>query len=106
MSKKFVYTDVNERVYLEGTDEYEDFGEEFEYEVEDEELLKKIINIVYRDYFYYPGIEDHPDYISAVKHGLKDFIRDNDNLDELVDDYENELRDLFMDEAFESYKNY
>ena len=106
MSKKFIYTDVNERVYLEGTDEYEDFGEDFEYIVEDEELLKKIVNIVYRDYFSDLGIEDRPDYVAAVKRGLKDFIEDNNNLDELADDYEDELRDLFMDDAFSTYKNY
>lgn len=78
----------------------EGFG--FEYEVEDEKLLEAVVDLVYEDYFMKTELADRCDYSIAVKRGLKKFIEDNDNLDELVEDYEDELKDYFEEEALDS----
>ena len=96
MSKVFTYSKIIGRVYLEGTDEYEEYDEEFEYEVEDDELLDAVADIVLGVYF--DGCD------VSIKEGLKDFIKDNGNLAELVEDYEDELKDIFRQEAFEFYE--
>ena len=79
-----------------------DEGFEFEYEVEDDELLDAVVDLVYEDYFMKTELADRCDYAVAVKRGLKKFIEDNDNLDELVEDYEDELKEYFEEEALDS----
>lgn len=79
-----------------------DEGYWFEYEVEDDELLEAVVDLVYEDYFMKTELADRCDYAVAVKSGLKKFIEDNDNLDELVEDYEEELKDYFEEEALDS----
>lgn len=96
MSKVFTYSKIIGRVYLEGTDEYEEYDEEFEYEVDDDELLDAVADIVLGVYFNGCDV--------AIKEGLKAFIEDNGNLAELVEAYEYELKDMFEKEAFEFYE--
>lgn len=95
MSKVFTYSKIIGRVYLEGTDEYEEIDEEIEYEVDDDKLLDAVADIVLNVYF---------DGDFSIKEGLKAFIEDNGNLDELVEDYEDALKDIFRQEAFEFYE--
>lgn len=101
MSKTFTYTKITQKVYLANTDEYEEFGDDFDYTVDDEDLLDAIVDFVFSDYFKDTELVDYSDYERTVKNGLKEFINDNDILDQLVENYEDELYDYFRDEAFE-----
>ena len=72
----------------------EDYGYEFDYEVEREDLLDAVVDIVYRQYFL--------DCLwVAVKNNIKRFISDTDILDALVEYYEDDLKDYFKEKAFE-----
>ncbi len=72
----------------------EDYGYEFDYTVEREDLLDAVVNIAYRAYF--------SDCLwVAVKDNIRRFINDTDTLDALVDYYEDELKDYFKEKAFE-----
>lgn len=72
----------------------EDYGYEFDYTVEREDLLDAVVDIAYRAYF-------SNCLWAAVKDNIRRFIIDTDILDELVDYYEDELKDYFKQKAFE-----
>lgn len=93
MSKTFTYTKITQHVYLESTDEYEEFGFEFDYEVDDEDLRHALADIISTEYF--------DDYNKGYDKVHK-FIYDLDLVDTLVESYKDELRDYFEDEAFDS----
>ena len=71
-----------------------DEGFEFEYDVDDKELLDAVCDLVDEYYF-----EDKLN----IKN-FKNFIRDFDMLDELIEGFEDELHDYFEQEALESYE--
>ncbi|MBR2870609.1 MAG: hypothetical protein IKB98_04455 [Clostridia bacterium] len=73
----------------------EDYGYEFDYTVEREDLLDAVVDIVFNEYF--KGCDE------AVKKGLKRFIYVCDIEDELIDYYEftGDLKEYFRQEAFE-----
>lgn len=93
MSKTFTYTKITHHAYLESTDEYEEFGFEFDYEVDDEDLRHALADIISVGYF--DGDKKSYDQVHS-------FIYDLDLVDTLVELYEDELRDYFEDEAFDS----
>ena len=68
----------------------EDYGDEFDYTVEREDLLDAVVDIVCMTYFWL-----------TIKHNVKRFINNTDILDELVDYYEDELKDYFKEKAYE-----
>lgn len=104
MSKTFTYTKITEKVYLEGTDEYEEFGEDFEYEVDDEQLLDAVVDLVFDDYFRKTELVDISNYGYEVRKGIRKFIEDDyDLFEKLVEDYEDRLKDYFEEEAMEDY---
>lgn len=96
MSKTFKYTKITK---ICGD---EQFGEEFEYEVSEEELLEAVACLVFENYFKNTELCLRCDYVGDVRKALKRFINDNDNLEDLVEDYEDELKEMFEDEAFDS----
>ena len=72
----------------------EDYGYEFDYTVEREDLLDAVVDIAYRAYFL--------DCLwIAIKDNFRRFISDTDILDVLVEYYEDELKDYFKQKAFE-----
>ena len=85
-------------------DETVEETEEFEYEVDDEELLDAVTDFIYDDYFSKTNIADNCEYVFAVKKGIKKLINDYDNLDEYVEEYDSELKDYFEAEAKEYYE--
>lgn len=103
MKKSFTYGKIVKSVYLEYSDENEDFVEEFEYEVDHKQLLEAVVDLVYEEYFMESKLADRCDYSYSVKKSLREFIIDNDNLEELVERYEYELKNYFEEEAFEMY---
>lgn len=68
----------------------EDYGYDFDYTVEREDLLDAVADIVYRTYFR-----------GAIKDNIRRFINDTDILDVLVEYYEDDLKDYFKQKAFE-----
>lgn len=96
MSKTFTYTKICEGVYNEGRDDYEEYGFEFDYEVCNEDLLPEIVNLLIEDYFGTGGGE-------RLKHTLRCMINDLDLLDVLADCYEDSLKEIFEQEALDSY---
>ena len=96
MSKTFTYEKVVGRYFVERKDDYEEDFVEFDYEVCDEDLLSEIVDLLIEDYFGTGGGE-------RLKHTLRCMINDLDLLDVLVDCYEDSLKEIFEQEALDSY---
>ena len=90
--KTFVYTKIVDRYYCEYSDEHEEEEFEFEYTVSDQELREAVVDCV--NEYYFEG--------KLNKKHFKNFIRDADILDELVEIFEDELKEYFKEEAFET----
>ena len=92
--KKFTYTKITGHYYCQYSDEWEEDGIEFDYEVEEDELLNVVVDLLYYEYF--EG--------KIQKEELKTFIEEFDLLDKIADGYEEQLKEIFEKEAFESYE--
>lgn len=90
----FYYTKITEVAYLDGSDEYEYDGEDFEYEVDSEQIAKEVAELVNRDYFK----------CGDNSKAIELFISDCDILEEVAEMYYDELREIFREEAMESYE--
>jgi hypothetical protein len=95
MSKTFKYTKFGKYHYCEFSDEWEEDGTEFEYEVEDDRLLDVVVDLLYYEQF--EG--------KIEKEELIEFIEEFDLLDKIADGYEERLKEIFEKEAFENYGN-
>lgn len=91
--RTFTYTKITGHYYCQYSDEWEEDGVDFDYDVDDDRLMEAVVHILFRDYFSETDVEY-----------LKDFILDNDLLDKLVDNYYEEIKEYFREEAFENYK--
>jgi hypothetical protein len=101
----FTYTKITERVYLESSDEYEEFGEDFEYEPEEEDLQEAVIDLLFDFYFKKEVIDTFSvTQVIAIKKALKNFTDDNDNWEEMYRDFKDDLKSMFEQEAFEMYE--
>lgn len=103
MSKVFTYEIIRDSVLLEGTDEYEEVVEEFEYEVQDNDLYEGVVDCIYFEFFKKTDLAYRVDYELAVKKGLLNFIKSCCDLEVLVDDYEDKLKEMFEELAIEEY---
>lgn len=104
---KFKYTKLKGAIYLENTDEHEEFGDEFEFEPSDEDLLEEVVNCVYDDYLSCKTeLSLNAEFVTAAKEFINNFITDFDLLDELAECYENELWGIFEEEALDFYDDY
>ena len=100
MSKTFVYTrQCGPSYYSEQTDEEFCDEESFEYEVSLDEIQEGLAEIIADSYFKDARVEGN--YYDIVK-AIKSFISDNDLEDGLIETYEDELKDHFEDDAFNS----
>ena len=91
--KTFTYTKVTGHYYCQYSDEWEEDGIEFDYDVEDNVLADAIVQLLQEDgYFEDVKIDD-----------LKEFILNFGLVDKLADEYENELKEMFEQEALKSY---
>ena len=93
MSRIFTYTKVTGMYLCADSDEWEEDGTDFEYRVDDDELLDAVVDLIHEKYF------DK----NMNKEQLRDFIESLDLLDILVDKYENDIKDYFQDIAIKSY---
>lgn len=105
MSKTFRYTKITGQYYLHYTDEWEEDGIEFDYEVEDEELLPEIVDLVFDDYFADDKVVcDSEEKTKSVKENLRRLFEENDLIGVIVEQYESTLKEIFEKEAMEFYK--
>lgn len=104
MSKTFTYTrQCGPSQYSEELDEEFYDTEDFEYEVDTEELRDALSELIFRDYFQkVPGIKENKDVAKEIKGSIYCFIWDNDFEDDLSDAYEDDLKDYFQEDAFNS----
>lgn len=105
MEKKFNYRFKTKEYYLPYTDENEYDYNDYDYTANDKELLDAVVDLVFDN--YYKGKHElslNIGYVVEVKRGLRAFIFNSDNLETLVDQYEDELKDYFEDFAYEEYK--
>jgi hypothetical protein len=106
MEKTFMYQFETKANYLESSDEYEYDYEEYGYTVTNGELVYGVAHCVFDQYFRGKSeASDYANFGSAVIVGLREFIKDIDNLEQLVEVYESELKEYFEDDAYEEYKN-
>lgn len=96
----FTYTKITEVVYLEESDENEEFGEDFEYEPDYSNVADALESIIYDSYF--GGIVDDKDKKQKLKKAISSFLSDMDIQDTLEDMFYDDLKEYFRDEAFES----
>ena len=99
MSKTFTYTKVLTRAYDSKRDDYEEYGCEFDYEVDNEDLLDAVVDLLIEEYF------ESIDVTNNVRQKLRCMITDFDMLDEFADAYEDSLKEMFEEEALESYED-
>lgn len=105
MSKTLKYTKITSSMYLGYTDEVEEFGEDFEYEVDDKDLIEAFAYIIYDNYFNGKEMREYQSFYSQALQGLKSFLKDHDYmLDDLCEYYEEEILEYFKDEAMDSYE--
>ena len=99
MSKKFTYTKITGHYYCQHSDDWEQDGIDFDYEVKDRDLLPEVVRLVFKDYFGDIGFNE-----GEIKEGLAKMIEEQDLLDQLADQYEDTLKEIFQDEAMDSYE--
>ena len=92
--KKFTYTKITGHYYCQYSDEWEEDGFDFDYVVEDDRLLDVVVDLLYYEQF--EG--------KVTKEELIEFIEEFDLLDKIADGYEEQLKDIFEKEAFDSYE--
>lgn len=106
MSKTFRYTKFTKYHYCDYSDEWEEDGVEFDYEVEDKDLLPVIVNLLVDDYFSDDNdVMHNEDLRKSVKENLKKLIDEQDMVSILADNYEDTLKEIFREEAMEFYED-
>ena len=106
MSKTFRYTKFTKYHYCDYSDEWEEDGVEFDYEVDNEDLLPEIVELVFNDYFAENKVVcDSEERTNEIKETLSRIIDDNYLIDTLSDQYEDTLKDIFEKEAFDFYND-
>ena len=104
MSKTFIYTKPTGHYYCQYSDDWEQDGIDFEYRIEDRELLEEVIPLIMEEYFGDDKeIFNNESAYSVVKARIKQIIDDNYLLDAFVDRYEETLKDIFYEEAIKAY---
>lgn len=98
MSKKFTYTKITGHYYCQHSDDWEQDGIDFDYEVQDKDLLPEVVKLVFNDYFGDIGFKE-----GDIKEGLAKMIEEQDLLDQLADNYEDTLKEIFQDDAMDWY---
>lgn len=106
MSKKFKYTKITGHYFCIASDEWEEDGVEFDYEVEDKDLLPEIVNLLFDDYFGDDKeICDSEERTKEVKERLTRLIYESDLIGTFADQYEDILKEIFEEEALEFYED-
>ena len=79
--------------------------DEIKYTVYHDELLEAVSFFIYEEYFKNTDLADRCDYAYAVKKGIERFVEEGDTLESLVEDYEDQIKEYFEEDAYEYHKN-
>lgn len=104
MSKKFTYTKFTKYCYCGYSDEWEEDGIEFDYEVEDKDLLPVIVDLLFEDYFGKNELYcNNKEIVKSLKENLTKMIKESDLIETFADQYEDELKEIFKKEALDFF---
>jgi hypothetical protein len=106
MSKTFTYTKTTGHYFCIASDEWEEDGVDFDYEVEDRHLLPKIVDLLFNDYFGDDKVIcESEERTKEVKERLTRLVEESDLIGTFADQYEDTLKDIFETKALEMYNN-
>lgn len=100
MSRTFTYNRTTSQYWDYENDEEYSSGEDFDYEVEDEEISEALTEILYQDYFCDKGVDWGDTLKPLLKRSISELIYYTDILEELADYYEEQLKEYFEYDAF------
>jgi hypothetical protein len=104
--KTFTYTKITGHYYCHYSDDWEEYGVEFDYGVEDEELLPILVDLIVGDYFENTEIYENGEQVKEfIEESLSRLIEENDLIGKLADSYEDTLKEIFYDEAMKHYND-
>lgn len=103
MEKTYTYQFKTRQHYIASSDEYEYDYDEYEYTVENGDLKDAIVDELFDTYFKEKEMFD-TNQIIVIKKALRNLTDDNDNWEDLAEDFEDELKECFKDDAYEEYK--
>lgn len=114
-------------IYTKITCQHEDeqYGDDFEFQPSEEELTDKLCEVIYDIHFgrlreakaFYEGYTEADKTIKSfavenmkltkkvVLDGIKEFLEENDLVEQLADRYYDELRYSFREQAFEEFED-
>lgn len=96
MEKTFYYTKITESTYNESLYEWEDYGDEIAYTVGTSDLRWALAHILYDEYMSKEVDKSQRQIIIPILNRMLDNF---DLVDELVETYEEELKEYFEEEA-------
>ena len=100
MSKTFTYTKITGHYYCQYSDEWEEDGDDFDYEVENCKLLPEVVDLLFEDYFgEEKDICENENIKKIVKEQLKKIVDENYLVEQIADQYEDTLKEIFQDDA-------
>lgn len=106
MSKTFRYTRIDSRCYDCYKDRYEEDGVDFDYEVENSELLPVLVDLMFDDYFGEDSVVcENEELKKSVKEKLSKLIDEQDMTSMLADNYEDSLKEIFRDDAMDWFNS-
>ena len=104
MGKTFTYTKITGHYYCNYKDDWEEDGVEFEYEVENKDLLPEVVDLVFEEYFKADKVVyENEGLTKLVKERLSEIIDNNYLVETFADQYEEDLKDIFEQEAMRFY---
>lgn len=98
------YTNIMSDGYIAGSDEFEEYGEDFEYEIDYGEECEALAEIGYNNYFSKVGKTLTDTQKKEIKKALRSMIGDfsDKEIESWEIAFEQELKDYFRRQAFES----
>lgn len=104
MSKTFTYSrQCGPSSYSEYTDEEFYDEEDFEYEVSADKVIDALSELIFNDYFSnILSVKENKKTVLRIKNAIDSLIKNCDMEETLSDIYEDELKDYFQEDAFNS----
>ena len=106
MSKTFTYTKITGHYYCSYSNDWEQDGVEFDYEVSNSRLLPVLVDLMFEEYFgEEQKVAQNKEMEKLMKAKLKEMIEGQDMVERLAENYEEMLKEVFQEEALEWYNS-
>lgn len=96
------YTNITSDGYIAGSDEIEEYGEDFEYEVDSDEVRESLSEYIYNEKFKHLFINEDKTLKKLIIEAIDCIIRDFDLQDKLENDCYDIIKEHFKGKAFAS----